>query len=83
MPYYKSCKKSVKTSGERRASNRECRSATRGAIKTFRDLAGTEDKTPESLSAIYSVLDVQARKGVIPKTRASRLKARLASLYAK
>jgi len=73
----------MKTSGERRLSNRDNRTEMRGAIKRFKALAATEEKTPEALSAIYSVLDTQARKGVIPKSRASRLKSRLTALYAK
>ena len=83
MPHHKSCKKRMKTSARRRLANRENRSEMRSVIKLFRAQVGSEDKSPESLSAVYSMLDVQARKGVIPKSRASRLKARMAALYAK
>jgi ribosomal protein S20 len=72
----------MKTSALRRLSNRENRAEMRSAIKRFRALAGGEEKSPEELSRIYSMLDSQARKGVIPKSRASRLKARMAALYA-
>jgi len=83
VPHNKSCKKRMKTSAERRLSNRENRTEMRTAIKKFRAQAEIEDNKAEALSAIYRVLDTQARKGVIPKTRASRLKSRLAALYAK
>ncbi len=83
MPHHKSCKKRMITSARRRESNRRNRSAMRTAIKKFRALCATEEKSPEALGRIYGVLDRQARKGVIPKKRASRLKSRMAALYAK
>ena len=83
MPHHKSCKKRQKTSELRRMSNRDNRTGMRSAIKTFKTVVASEDKSPEALSAIYRILDTQARKGVIPKTRASRLKSRMASLYTK
>ncbi len=83
MPHHKSCKKRMKTSALRRLSNRENRSEMRSAMKAFKAAAAGEEKSPDALSAIYRMLDVQARKGVIPKRRASRLKARMAALHAK
>jgi len=83
LPHHKSCKKRMKTSALRRESNRRNRSAMRTAIKKFRAQCASGEKSPEALASIYSVLDVQARKGVIPKQRASRLKSRLAALMAK
>ncbi|MBC8423598.1 30S ribosomal protein S20 [bacterium] len=83
MPHHKSCKKRMKTSALRRLSNRDNRAEMRSALKRFKGLAGSEEKSPEALSAVYSMLDVQARKGVIPRSRAARLKARMAALYAK
>lgn len=82
MPHHKSCKKRMKTSTLRRQANRDNRSEMRSTIKVFRATVG-EEKSPEALSAVYRMLDIQARKGVIPRNRASRLKARLAALYAK
>jgi len=72
----------MKTSALRRLANRDNRTEMRSAIKRFKALSGDE-KTPEALNGVYSMLDTQARKGVIPKSRASRLKARMAALYAK
>lgn len=79
MPHHKSCKKRMKTSEQRRLVNRQERSEMRTHIKNFR----TAEKTPEALNTVYSMLDTQARKGIIPKQRAARLKARAAALLAK
>lgn len=79
MPHHKSCKKRMKTSEQRRLVNRQERSEMRTKMKSFR----TGEKTPENLSSVYSMLDTQVRKGVIPKQRASRLKSRAASLLGK
>lgn len=81
MPHHKSCKKRLKQSQRQRLINRQERAATRTSLKQFRAEAGTEEGgTPEQLRSIYSVLDVQARKGIIPRKRAARLKARMAAL---
>lgn len=81
MPHHKSCKKRLKQSQRQRLINRQERAATRTSLKVFRAQAGTEEGgTPEQLRSIYSVLDVQARKGIIPRKRAARLKARMAAL---
>ncbi len=84
MPHHKSCKKRLKQDKVRRSNNRENRAEMRTALKNFRAACVAEgDNAPETLTGIYSMLDVQARKGVIPRKRASRLKARAAALFAK
>lgn len=83
MPHHKSCKKRMKTADAQRSVNRQNRTEMRTLVKQFRAACAQEDKTPEGLSGIYRMLDVQARKGVIPKQRASRLKARMAAAFAK
>lgn len=83
MPQHKSCKKRVKTSTAKRLSNRTNKTQMRNSIKKFKALCTTEDKSPESLQKIYQMLDVQARKGVIPNKRAARLKSRMSALYSK
>jgi len=77
VPHHKSCKKRLITSQKRNERNRANRSMMRAKIKTFR-AAETVEKTA-SLSAMYSLVDVQARKGLMPKKRAARLKSRLAA----
>jgi ribosomal protein S20 len=54
------------------------RAAMRGSLKVFR-VESTLEERQAKLSAMYSLLDVQVRKGIIPKARASRLKSRLAA----
>jgi ribosomal protein S20 len=63
---------------ERRERNRMNRAAMRSSLKTFR-VGTTAEERQAKLSAMYSLLDVQVRKGVIPKARASRMKSRLAA----
>ncbi|MFO7652964.1 MAG: 30S ribosomal protein S20 [Candidatus Krumholzibacteriia bacterium] len=85
MPHHKSSKKRLLTSKKRNLRNRQNRATMRSALKKFRtEAAGAspEQKLAE-LPALYSLVDVQARKGIIPKQRASRLKSRLAALAAK
>lgn len=82
MPHHKSAKKRVKTNEKARLSNRQNRSELRTALKTYRaevPAASAADKSGK-VAAISSIVDVQARKGVIPKRRAARLKSRLSTL---
>jgi ribosomal protein S20 len=86
MPHHKSCKKRLITSKKRNERNRHNRATMRTAIKRFRSQAAAGASTEEKLQQLpelYRLLDVQARKGVIPKYRAARLKSRLAALAAK
>ena len=82
MPHHKSCKKRLRTSLERRERNRENRSNTRTELKKFRVGSSGEERQAQ-LPQMYSLLDVQVRKGIMPKKRASRLKSRLAALAQK
>ena len=84
MPHHKSCKKRLKQDRERRLSNRTNRGELRTSLKNFRAACVSgEETSPESLNAIYRSLDIQARKGIIPRQRANRMKARMAALFAK
>jgi small subunit ribosomal protein S20 len=80
VPHHKSAKKRLKTAQLRNERNRQNRSAMRTAVKAFRSQQGTAEEKAQALVGMYSMLDSQARKGVIPKKRASRLKSRLAAL---
>ena len=85
MPHNKSCKKRLITSKRRNERNRQNRAMMRAKIKTYRtdiEQAGAEDKAT-SLTAMYSLIDTQARKGLMPKRRAARLKSRMAAAAAK
>lgn len=68
----------------RTARNRAAKSALRTELKKAR--SAVEGKGGEAKSAVVtatSLLDVTASKGIIPKRRASRLKARLAKALAR
>ena len=81
MPHHKSCKKRLITSQKRNERNRQNRSLMRTKIKAVR-AAEPVEKTA-TLSEMYSLVDVQARKGLMPKKRAARIKSRLAAAAAK
>lgn len=85
MPHHKSCKKRLITSQARNERNRQNRAMMRTKVKQYRANIGevpAEDK-PKSLTEMYSLIDMQARKGLMPKARAARLKARMAAAAAK
>ena len=85
MPTNKSCKKRLVTNALRNERNRQNRAMMRSKIKTYRseiEAASPEDKV-SSLQAMYSLIDTQARKGLMPKSRASRLKSRMAAAATK
>ena len=81
MPHAKSCKKRLITNAKRNERNSANRAEFRSAVKKFRATIGeasAEDKV-ESVKSMYSMIDVHARKGLMPRNRAARLKSRLAS----
>ena len=85
MPHNKSCKKRLITSKKRNERNRQNRAMMRAKIKTYRgeiEQAAPEEKAV-SLTEMYSLIDTQARKGLMPKRRAARLKSRMAAADAK
>ena len=85
MPHNKSCKKRLITSRARNERNRQNRAMMRTQIKRYRASVGEQnaDAKAAALSEMYSIIDTQARKGLMPKRRAARLKARMAAAAAK
>ncbi len=85
MPHNKSCKKRLVNAKKRNERNRQNRTMMRAQIKVYR--AAIEQTAPEekaaSLTEMYSLIDTQARKGLMPKRRAARLKSRMAAAAAK
>jgi len=79
LPHHKSCKKRLITSRKRRERNRDNKAAMRSALKAHRSLPAGSEERKAQLTAMYSEVDVMARKGIIPRQRASRLKSRLAA----
>lgn len=80
MPHNKSCKKRLITAKAQNERNRQNRAMMRGKIKTYRkdvEEMSADDKAT-AVTAMYSLIDSQARKGLMPKRRAARLKSRMA-----
>ncbi len=85
MPHHKSCKKRLITSQKSNVRNSQNRAAMRTAFKQFRATivdANDEQKVVE-LRKMYSLIDVNTRKGLMPRSRAARLKSRFAASIAK
>ncbi len=81
MPHAKSCKKRLITNAKRNERNSQNRSELRTAMKAFRATIGeasSEDKIA-GINKMYSLIDTHARKGLMPRQRAARLKSRVAA----
>ena len=72
MPIIKSAKKRMRSSARKKAQNLVVKQAYKGAVKEAR--ANKSDKT---IKTAYKALDKAAKRGVIHKNKASRLKSRL------
>lgn len=74
MPIIKSAKKRVKTAKKAAIRNTKTRRTLRGALKSF-----VSKPSAKTHSAAQSNLDKAAKKGVIHKNKASRLKKQAAA----
>ena len=70
MPIIKSAKKRVRSSAKKQASNLPYRAAYKAAVKKAR-----ADKSSENVILAYKALDKAAKKGVIHRNKAARLKS--------
>ena len=85
MPHNKSCKKRLITAKKQNERNRQNRAMMRGKIKDYRNTVegmSAEDKA-KAVTEMYRLIDTQSRKGLMPKSRASRLKSRMANAATK
>ncbi len=79
MPVTKSAKKALKVANRRKKENDLIRAKVKSAVKSLRSGAGIKvEETKELLQKAYKELDLAAKKHVIHKNKASRLKSRLA-----
>jgi small subunit ribosomal protein S20 len=78
MPIIQSAKKKVRIDKKRSTVNLRIRRRYKEVVKKAK-----ENLTPENLSKAYSELDMAAKKHVIHKKRASRLKSRLSKKHKK
>jgi small subunit ribosomal protein S20 len=76
MPHHKSATKRLKTAAKSNTRNSAVKSLVRKQLKRQRAASGEE--AVELLPKTHGDLDRAVRKGVIPKSRASRLKSRTA-----
>ena len=76
MPTHKSAAKRMKTSAEARRRNRHAKSSIRSAMKSL-DAEKDPQKKVEQIKSATSVVDKAARKNVISKNKAARIKSRL------
>lgn len=74
MPIIQSAKKRVRVARKAAARNSKTKRNFRGALKLF-----AKKPTTEALSEAQSKLDTAAKKGVIHKNKAARLKKRAAA----
>jgi len=83
MPLIKSAKKAIKTTERQTEENRLVRAKIKDSLKGARMaiVAGDQD-VAEKVSKAYRELDIAAKKNVIHKNKASRLKSRLAKKLA-
>ncbi len=81
MPHHKSASKRLLTAEKSRQRNMAVKSELRKQLKQQATLAG--DDAEKALVSTYALLDRAARKRVIPKRRADRLKSRFARNAAK
>ena len=77
MPITSSAKKALRQSESRRTRNQVWKEKLREAVKK-----AALEKSLASLSAAYKIIDKSAKKGLIKKNKASRMKSRLAKLLA-
>ena len=77
MPIIKSAKKRLKQSKVKTARNTAYERGYKSALKTLR--TGTK-KGAEALKTAYKAIDKAAKKGVIHKKKASRLKSNASKL---
>jgi small subunit ribosomal protein S20 len=73
MPIIKSAKKRVRVAKKAAVRNSKTKRSLRGALKVF-----TKSPSSKSHSSVQSKVDKAAKKGVIHKNKAARLKSRAA-----
>lgn len=84
MPLTKSAKKALRVSVRRKGENDLARADLKGALKGARlSIRNGADDVADKIKATYRALDLAAKKNVIHKGKADRLKSRLIKAAAK
>ncbi len=83
MPVTSSAQKALKVALRRKNENDIVRAKVKSAVKGLRNATGAnKEEANELLTKAYKELDLAAKKHVIHKNKASRLKSRLAKKIA-
>lgn len=82
MANHKSALKRIRTSEKKRLHNRYYAKTMRTAIRKFRGMTEKQEAI-ESLPKVVSVIDKNAKRGIIHKKKAANLKSKLTKLAAK
>ena len=78
MPIIKSSKKALKVGQRRKLENDLVRAKIKNAVKGAKlSIATKKEDISEKLEVLYRELDLAAKKNVIHKNKASRLKSRI------
>jgi len=84
MPLIKSAKKAMRTSLRQKEENDLTRAKVKNAVKGFKiALTQKSKETQELLKNAFKELDIAAKKNVIHKNKASRIKSRLSKALSK
>ena len=85
MPIKQSAKKYLRASKSRAAQNSKIKKTFRVAMKTVRELAGSEkaEDAKKMMPSVQKALDKAAKVGVITKGAAARKKSRLVKMIKK
>ncbi len=82
MANHKSSLKRIRTSEKKRIHNRFYARSMRTLIRKFRGLTEKEEAT-QKLPSVISIIDKNAKRGIIHKRKAANLKSKLTKMVAK
>ncbi|PIR44255.1 30S ribosomal protein S20, partial [Candidatus Wolfebacteria bacterium CG10_big_fil_rev_8_21_14_0_10_31_9] len=82
MPNIESAKKAMRGSARKKVQNNKQKNALKITLKQYKKLIaeGKKEDAKNFLSTVYKKLDKTAKKKVIKKNKANRLKSRLSKL---
>lgn len=83
MPKTKTAKKELRKSTRRRVKNTNRKRELKDSVKAVRAITSPDAKNQETLAAAFKKLDKLAKVRFIKKSKANRLKSRLAKSLAK
>ncbi len=81
MANHKSAIKRIKTSEKKRINNRYYSRSMRSAVRKFRGLTDKVEAT-KGLPKVVSMIDKNAKRGIIHKKKAANLKSKLTKMIA-